>query len=67
MINIIKILMKKYNIYIMSDHIYCVKSRKKTASIKDSEKKVITKNNKHGIESRCSICNSKKFTFIKKI
>ena len=67
MINIIKILTKKYNyIYIMSD-IYCVKCRKKTPSIIDSKKKVITKNKKHGIESRCSICNSKKFTFIKQI
>ena len=51
----------------MSNHNYCVKCRKKTPSIKDSEKKVITKNKKHGIESRCTICNSKKFTFIKQI
>ena len=50
----------------MSD-IYCVKCRKKTPSIKDSEKTVVTKNKKHGIESKCSICNSKKFTFIKQI
>ena len=49
----------------MSD-IYCVKCRKKTPSVKDSERKVITKSNKNGIESKCSICNSKKFTFIKK-
>ena len=51
----------------MSNHNYCVKCRKKTPSIKDSEKKVITKNKKNGIESRCTICNSKKFTFIKQI
>ena len=49
----------------MSDS-YCVKCRNKTPSIKDSERKVVTKNKENGIESKCSICNNKKFTFIKK-
>ena len=63
MINILKISMKKYN-YVYMSVIYCVKCKKKTATI--NEQMVQTKNDRNALTGNCSICNSKKYMFIKK-
>ena len=63
MINIIKILMKKYNYIYMTD-IYCVKCKQKTPTI--DEQMVKTKNNRNAVTGTCEKCGRKKYMFIKK-
>ena len=46
----------------MREETYCLSYRKDTKNI--SPKVVRTKNNRLMMQSRCSICNNKKFRFI---
>ena len=44
--------------------IYCVKCRKKTPTL--NEQSIQTKNKRYANVGNCSLCNSKKYMFIKK-
>ena len=43
--------------------IYCVKCKQKTPTL--NEQSIITKNKRYAIVGNCSVCNSKKYMFIK--
>jgi len=44
---------------------YCVKKKKKTASLPGSETFLVTKNGRNAMKCKCSECASTKFRFIK--
>jgi len=44
---------------------YCVKQKKKTACVPDSEIFAVTKNGRNALKCKCSECGITKFTFIK--